>query len=146
MVVQFIMHKEHTIMARVLSFGTEEIDKQRYRFILSAALNGPIPGEDGQAKRRTWDEQRADGKVLRALKTISDEKTSGTGDNEARYRTLKAEGGDVVLTAEQFEKLKSWWTKIQWPVYDIDVIEDTYEWLMSAEDVEKPKSSSKSKS
>jgi hypothetical protein len=119
-------------MARVLTFGSEQIDKDRYRFVLAAALNGSQVGDDGQQKRRSWEEQRADGKVLRALKAVSDEETHETPQGEVRVRVLQPEGGTVTLTGEQFEALKTWWKRLQWPTYDIDQIEDAYEWLMSA--------------
>ena len=119
-------------MVRVLTFGNDDIDKTRYRFVFAAALNGPTVDESGQQKRRSWEEQRADGKVLRALKTVSEEQTSDGPQGEVRFRVLKPEGGAVRLTAEQFDKLKTWWGRMQWPVYDIDAVEDTYEWLCGA--------------
>lgn len=119
-------------MARVLTFGSDEVGGARYRFIFSAALNGPTVDDIGQQKRRTWEEQRIDGRVLRLLKAVSNEETRDTPQGEVRACVLKPEGGVVVLTGEQFEAIKTWWKRMQWPTYDIDAIEDCYEWLMSA--------------
>ena len=127
---------------RVLTFGTELVDRLRFGFCLIAAMNGSAMDGAGQGKQRSWEEQRADGKVMRALKLASNETITrqGQGD-EVRQRILKPEGGVVQLTGEQHDKLKMWWGRIQWPTFDIDDVEDAYEWLCSAPD-EKPNAGS----
>ncbi len=126
------MNEKERRMMRVLTFRGEEIDRVRFRFLFAAALNGPLVGDDGQQKRRSWEEQRADGKALRALKGIGEEQTQETPQGEVRFYTLRPEGGKVRLSAEQFDKLKTWWGRMQWPTYDIDLVEDAYEWLCGA--------------
>ena len=115
---------------RVITFDSSEQAVKRFRFIMSAVLNGPA-AEDARG-RRSWDDQKADAKVLRAFKTVSVEKTLGEGSQQIRYRELKEDGGLVRLSPGDFDKLLSWWKKHQWPMYDIDEIEDAFDWLSEA--------------
>lgn len=119
---------------RVLHFLPDPQGFARFRYVWSAALNGPLLSQpDGQKKQRSWDEQRTDGKIIRALKAISVETVFDKDlTTEMRVRKLRLEGGSVTLTASQFAKLREWWEKMQWGTYDIDDIDDAYEWLMGA--------------
>lgn len=122
---------------KVLRFDDTAAHRDYFRYIFAAVNTGPQLSGDGQPAKRTWDEQRQDGAIMRALKAISHDDVLGKGTaNETRVRVLNEGGGMVTLTASQFDKLKAWWGRMTWPMYDIDTIEDCYEWWIGAPDVD----------
>lgn len=121
-------------MLRVLTFEGTDQGKARFRFLFAAVLGGPtaIDPDGPQARQRSWAEQREDGRITRLFKRISDESVLPVNGNEVRVRALKPEGGEIALTASQFDAIKKWWARMQWPTYDIDDIDDCYEWFLGA--------------
>ena len=129
------------LQVRVLRFDGSDESKARFRYLFTAVINGPLLTDDGKRSeaKRSWDTQRADGKIIRAFKAISHDK-DGPADasgESTKTRHLNDDGGVVRLTGEQWKKLDTWWQRLPWPTYDIDLIESCYEWFCDVPD-EKP--------
>lgn len=123
-------------MKRVLVFDSEEIDKQRFQFVYQAFLIGGIQ----ERKPRALVKQEAT--ILRALRSVS-EKVEATEEATrhvpmgAEPRTLRSDGGRVVLDQADYELLKRYVEneQIGWRPWVAEEVQDMQDFVGAAPEV-----------
>jgi hypothetical protein len=113
-------------MTRVLTLDGQLKDHQRF---IGMLLNGFCLGGDkiaeGNQGRRTRDERRTAGTVLRAIKTL-------VKDPESKVIELKEEGGTLELTQAGHDLLVRYLDAYPWITYEAQMATDLLDWVMAA--------------
>lgn len=122
-------------MIRRLEFDGSSAHQIHFRLLFDAFRSrGSAPPD----RRVSRDEKRADDKILRGLKAISEPVGGcpGEGELDVRPRTLRAGGGVMALEQHVYRQLQGYVEETQWMPQLSDVALELEDWLDTAEKAE----------